>query len=76
MNALKTAIEEIFGLFVEDGSLAIGILVWVAIAAFIFPMIQGSDNWRSPVLFGGLVLMLVENVRRSAKKHFAKQNRH
>ena len=73
MKALVTAVEEVFGLFVEDGSLAIGILIWIAVAAFVFPHISGSDGWRSPVLFGGLALMLVENVWRSAKKHHAKK---
>ncbi len=73
MKALMTAVTEIFGLFVEDGSLAIGILVWVAVAAFVFPQISGSEAWRSPVLFAGLVALLVENIWRSARKHFGKR---
>ena len=68
MKALITAAEEVFGLFVEDGSLAIGILVWVAAAAFVFPHLPGGNTWRAPVLFAGLLILLVENVWRSARK--------
>ena len=63
-----TAVEEIFGLFVEDGSLAIGILVWLAVVAFGFPLIPAIWPFRGPLLFLGLILLLLENVWRSAKK--------
>jgi hypothetical protein len=72
VKVVITAITEVFGLFVEDGSLAIGILVWLAVAAFVFPLIAGSDTWRAPVLFVGLVALLVENVLRSARRHLRK----
>ena len=72
MKAVVTAVTEVFGLFVEDGSLAIGILVWVGLAAFVFPLIPGSSGWHAPVLFTGLVILLVENVWRSARRHFSK----
>jgi hypothetical protein len=72
MKAFYTAVTEIVGLFVEDGSLAIGIVVWLAIAAFVFPRISDSAGWRSPVMFAGLVVLLVENVLRSARKHLKK----
>lgn len=69
MKALVAAAQEVWGLFVEDGTLAIGILIWVAVAAFAFPALGGTAAWHAPVLFGGLVVLLIENVFRSAKSH-------
>jgi hypothetical protein len=68
MKALVTALKEIYGLFVEDGSLAVAILVWAMIAVLLFPRIPGSGEWRGPLFFIGLALLLVENVRRAAHR--------
>lgn len=67
MNAVVTALKEIWGLFVEDASFTIGILVCVALAAFVFPRVIADAGWRGPVLFVLLALVLFENVRRSAR---------
>jgi hypothetical protein len=68
MNAVMKALEELIGLFVEDGSLAIAIIVWIGVAALLFPHLPGGISWRAPVLFLGLGLLLFENVWRSARK--------
>ncbi len=68
MNALKTAWEEFIGLFIDDGSLAVGIIVWVAVVGFLFPRLSGSQQWGAPLLFVGLAVILVENVLRRARK--------
>jgi len=68
MKAVTTAIRELWGLFVEDGSFTIGILVCVALAIFVFPHVVAGEQWRGPLLFGALALMLFENVRRSARR--------
>ncbi len=68
MKGLITALQEILGLFVEDGSLAIGIVIWIAVAAWLLPYLPGAATWRGPLLFLGLALLLLENVRRSARK--------
>ena len=68
MKALVTAVTELFGLFVEDGSLAVGILLWVLCAALALPRIPGSEAWRAPAMFIGLIALLLENVWRSARR--------
>lgn len=69
MKALLTALQEVYGLFVEDGSLAVAILLWIAIAAFLFPRLPESTAvWRAPVFFAGIVVLLLENVWRSARQ--------
>lgn len=69
MKALLTAFEEIYGLFVEDGTLALGILVWVALAIWLFPRLPLSGESRAVLFFIGLCVLLVENVARSARQH-------
>jgi hypothetical protein len=68
MKAVKDALLEVYGLFVEDGTLALLILVWVAIAVLVFPRLPGGVEWGAPLLFVGLAALLLENVRRSARK--------
>jgi hypothetical protein len=67
MNAVATALRELWGLFVEDASLTLGILACLVIAALAFPALRLRDAWRGPVLFVLLVIVLLENVRRSAR---------
>lgn len=67
MNALTTAVREVWGLFVEDGSFTIGIIICVLLAIFVLPRVALPQGWRGPVLFIVLALVLVENVRRSAR---------
>ena len=66
MNPAATALRELWGLFVEDASLTLGILGCLLIAAFALPALRLRDAWRGPVLFGLLAIVLWENVRRSA----------
>jgi hypothetical protein len=68
MSALYAAVRQVWGLFVEDASLTVGILLCVVLATFVLPRTGLRPSWRGPVLFLGLVIVLLENVRRSAQK--------
>lgn len=68
MNVLVTAIKEIYGLFVEDGSYAASILIWLIVAALVLPHVPALGMWRTPLLCAGLLFLLVENVLRSARR--------
>ena len=65
MNAVATALRQLWGLFVEDASFTLGILGSLVIAAFAFPALGLRDTWRGPALFVLLAVVLLENVRRS-----------
>lgn len=67
MNILRTAVKELWGLFVEDGSYAVAIVVWLLLCAFVLPHL-GIASWRAPLLLVGLLLILLENVVRSARQ--------
>ncbi len=67
MRWLKPILHEIYGLFVDDGSFAVAILVWLAIATVILPRVALPAGVKAPVLFAGLLLILLEStLRRSS----------
>lgn len=68
MNAVRLALRELWGLFVEDATLTVGALVCIALAAFVAPRIGVAPRWRAPSLFVVVALMLLENVYRGARK--------
>ena len=67
MRAIAAAIGELWGLFVEDPTFTLGMLVCLAIARFLLPAIHMPSVWRGVALFVLLALVLVENVLRSAR---------
>jgi hypothetical protein len=66
MNAFRIALAELWGLFVEDATLTVGTLACIALAAFVIPRLGIASQWRAPLFFGAVVLMLLENVYRGA----------
>jgi hypothetical protein len=68
MNAIRIALAELWGLFVEDATLTIATLACVALAAFVIPRLGLAAQWRAPVFFAAVVLVLLENVFRGARK--------
>lgn len=67
MSSIAAAVRELWGLFVEDASFTLGILVCLAIAAFAFPALGLGLALRGLALFLLLAIVLLENVRRSAR---------
>jgi len=68
MKWILAAAREMVGLFVDDGSLAIAVLAWVAIAVLVFPNLPIGRGWLAGALFAGLALILVENLLRAARR--------
>jgi hypothetical protein len=66
-------LKELWGLFVDDRSYALAILVWIGIAALGARHIAES-RWAGPALFAGLGLILVESVIRSKRGIQKKRN--
>jgi TRAP-type C4-dicarboxylate transport system permease small subunit len=71
MKALTALARELAGLFVDDGSLALAIIAWLAVTALLAGTAASSGGttlYAGPVLFAGLALILVENAWRRARK--------
>jgi len=65
---LKTAWSEFIGLFVDDGSLAVAVLAWLAVAWLLLPRLPLPPALPPVILFAGLALILVESALRGASR--------
>ena len=61
------ALKELWSLFVDDGSLALALVLWVAICGFGLSRAPVPAAWDAPILFVGCLVILVFNVMRSAQ---------
>ncbi|HLZ65299.1 MAG TPA: hypothetical protein VKQ29_03655 [Aliidongia sp.] len=60
---MRAIVKELLGLFVDDATLAIGLLVWVAIAGYVLPSLA-LGIWSGPMLFLGAAFVLVASLRK------------
>jgi hypothetical protein len=77
MNFLAAAWEQIYGLLVEDGQIAIGTLA-AFIAAAAWSILVGPDlrDSTGPVLFVLLMTLLLVNLYMTGKKAHARRTDH
>ena len=68
MKTFLMIIAELWGLFVDDGTLAVGIIAWLLFAAVVLPLTPVLVQFDSIILLAGLLLGLLENISRAAKK--------
>jgi len=68
MKMLSTIARELFGLFVDDGSLAQAIVVLLAVIALLAREEFIDISYVAVLLVAGSIIVLVENVVRSARK--------
>ena len=64
---MRGALRAVIGLFVDDGSLALALLAWIAVAAALHLLLPPSA-WHAPLFALGIALVLVENVRRAGRR--------
>jgi uncharacterized membrane protein YhaH (DUF805 family) len=62
MNAVRTTLRELWGLFVDDGSLALALILWCIAAGLILPRVLWMADWNAPILFLGCLVILLSNV--------------
>jgi len=62
LSWIKPVLREIFGLFVDDVSFAVPILVWLLVVAVAVLPLGTSANWVEPLLFLGLAAVLMRRV--------------
>src|SRR5216683_3577833 len=67
MKWLRTICREILGLFVDDGSFAVAILVWLGVVWILSRHLGPGSVLGTVTLSAGLVLILVESAVRFAK---------
>lgn len=68
MGWVRAVWPEFIGLFVDDGSLAVAVLAWLALGWAVLPRLGLPAGWPPVVLFAGLALILVESTARRARR--------
>lgn len=58
MRWIWRVLREVWGLFVDDGSFALSIVVWVVLAVIIVRYAAPNAIWAGPLLFIGLAVIL------------------
>jgi hypothetical protein len=69
MNTVFAIPRELWGLFVDDGSLALALVLWCAAAGLILPRLISSSAWNAPILFVGCLAILLVNVALAVRRH-------
>jgi hypothetical protein len=68
MNMLAAVIRELFGLFVDDGSLALGVLAVVLLAAASTALVPDLPLATGAILLLGCLGALLVNLARAARR--------
>ena len=68
MKWIAMVLSELVGLFVDDLSFTVTILAWIALGALLLPRLGLAAAWGAPLLFLGCAAILIENVRRAARR--------
>jgi predicted membrane metal-binding protein len=60
-------VRALWGLFIDDGLLAFGLIAWIALAALLVPRL-GLTEIGGPILFAGAVLVLLGSLLRVRRR--------
>jgi hypothetical protein len=66
MNVLRAILNELVGLFVDDGSLAVLVLAWLTVCWLLLPKLGLQSPLLPVLLFVGLTAILAESAIRRA----------
>jgi hypothetical protein len=68
MTVVRMILFELWGLFVDDGRLALALVLWCIAAGSILPRMFWSSAWNGPILFFGCLVILLANVALTARR--------
>lgn len=69
MRTLGLWLRELWGLFVDDGSLAVALVLWCAAAGLGLRLLPVANALDAPLLFAGCLAILIVNVARAARRY-------
>lgn len=72
MHWLKNILREAFGLFVDDGWLAVASIIWLAVVWQLLPLLPIAAHWRGAILFLGLAVILLASVLHRCRRKAAR----
>jgi hypothetical protein len=68
MKGALAALYEFFAIFVDDGSFAVALILWSALAWYLLPDLSINAGWDGLILFLGYLLIIAENLYRTARR--------
>lgn len=68
MSWQRRAGAELVGLFVDDGSFALAIVLWLLLCWLVLPRLPGPSALPPLLLFAGLAAILVESALRRGRR--------
>jgi len=68
MKTLNTIIRELFGLFVDDSTLALALLVLLSVVALLVHKTWIDTSQTAVLLVAGSIAVLIENIVRSGRQ--------
>jgi hypothetical protein len=68
MPSLTAVLKELWSLFVDDGSLAIALVIWVAVCGIGLDSVPIPADWDAPILFLGCLLILILNAMQTIRR--------
>jgi hypothetical protein len=68
MKWIKIILREVFGLFVDNGSFALAILLWLGAVRWIVPHLNLPGGLPGILLFAGLAVILGESASRYSRQ--------
>jgi hypothetical protein len=72
-NILKVALKEFFGMFIDDGALALAALLLIAAVGVLVKFADVDALLGSALLLFGCLLILAESVARAARQKFRRK---
>ena len=73
MNILKVALKEFFGMFIDDGALALAALLLIAAVGVLVKFAHVDALLGAALLLFGSLLILAESVARVARQKFQRK---
>ncbi|WP_334546323.1 hypothetical protein [Rhizobium leguminosarum] len=73
MNILKVALKEFFGMFIDDGALALAALLLIAAVGVLVNFAHVDALLAAALLLLGCLLILAESVARAARQKFQRK---
>ncbi|MGO7367429.1 hypothetical protein ACC705_08035 [Rhizobium ruizarguesonis] len=73
MNILEVALKEFFGMFIDDGALALAALLLIAAVGVLVKFAQVDALLGAALLLVGCLLILAESVARAARQKFQRK---
>ncbi|MDR3500317.1 MAG: hypothetical protein P4L72_13935 [Parvibaculum sp.] len=68
MKVLIAIFQEIWSLFVDDGNLALGLILWCLAGGLALPHLGLAAGYQAPLLAAGCLAILVANVLYAARR--------